>query len=86
VIRDSSGNSIEYLGTAKNGLPHGTGGLIARYTRETGSFYFEGSFEKGLPDGMLRVEEPGQRPRFREFRAGKDVGSGVAGQVETLVF
>jgi hypothetical protein len=86
VIRDTSGNSIEYLGTASNGYPSGTGGMIARYARETGAFYFEGSFDRGLPDGVLRVEEPGGRPRIREFRAGKDVGNGTAGELQPLTF
>jgi len=86
VILDGAGNSVEYLGTAENGLPSGTGGLIARYSRETGAFYFEGAFEKGLPNGVVRIEEPGARPRIREFRAGKDVGSGGADQLTRLTF
>jgi hypothetical protein len=86
VIRDSSGNSIEYLGTAAKGLPSGTGGMIARYGNEPGASYFEGSFRGGLPDGVVRVEEPGRKSRIREFRAGKDVGSGTAGELESLVF
>jgi hypothetical protein len=86
VIMDGAGNSVEYLGTAVNGLPSGTGGLIARYSRETGAFYFEGSFENGLPNGVVRVEEPGSRARIREFRAGKDVGSGAAEQWNRLTF
>jgi hypothetical protein len=86
VIRDTSGNSIEYLGTASNGYPSGIGGMIARYARETGAFYFEGSFDRGLPDGVLRVEEPGGRPRIREFKAGKDVGNGTAGELQSLTF
>jgi len=86
VIMDNAGNSVEYLGTAANGLPSGTGGMIARYGRETGAFYFEGAFEKGLPNGIVQVEEPGTRPRIREFRAGKDVGSGAAEQLSRLTF
>jgi len=86
VILDDAGNSVEYLGTAKNGLPSGTGGMIARYSSETGAFYFEGAFENGLPNGVVQVEEPGARPRIREFRDGKDVGNGVAGQLTRLTF
>jgi hypothetical protein len=86
VIRDASGNSLEYLGTAANGLPSGTGGMIARYSTKTGAFYFEGSFEQGVPNGVVQVEEPGGRPRIREFRAGKDVGSGAAEKLQRLTF
>jgi hypothetical protein len=86
VVIDSSGNSLEFLGTAKNGLPSGTGGMIARYSRETGSYYFEGSFKQGVPDGVVLVEQPGGRSQVREFRAGKDVGNGAADQLRTLTF
>jgi len=86
VVLDSAGNSLEYLGSAKNGMPSGTGGMIARYSRQTGSFYFEGRFDEGVPDGVVLVEEPGGRPQVREFRSGKDVGSGVADQLQPLTF
>jgi hypothetical protein len=86
VIRDGAGNSVEYLGAAKNGLPSGTGGMISRYASETGAFYIEGEFKAGAPDGMVKVEAPGGKPRIREFRAGKDVGSGAAGELQTLTF
>jgi hypothetical protein len=86
VIRDASGNSLEYLGTAANGLPSGTGGMIAHYSAKTGAFYFEGSFEQGVPNGVVKVEEPGGRPRIREFRAGKDVGSGAVEKLQRLTF
>jgi len=86
VVTDNAGNSLEYLGTALNGLPSGTGGMIARYSREIGSLYFEGGFKKGLPDGVVLVEEPGGRPRVREFRAGKDVGNGAADRLQPLTF
>ena len=86
VITDGRGNSIEYLGTARNGQPSGTGGMIARYASETGAFYFEGAFANGQPDGVVRVEEPGARPRVREFRNGKDVGSSTQSQLKKLTF
>lgn len=86
VIIDESGNSLEYLGAAKNGAPSGIGGMIERHTRKAGSYYYEGTFNKGLPDGVVLVEEPGGRARVREFRAGKDVGSGAAGQLQPLTF
>jgi len=86
VIRDQSGNAVEYLGTAENGLSSGTGGLIARYSTETGAYYFEGSFSGGLPNGVMLIEEPGRKPRIREFRAGKDVGNGAEENLQSLVF
>jgi hypothetical protein len=86
VLMDDSGNSLEYLGTAASGQPSGTGGMIVRYAGEPGAFYFEGGFREGLPDGLVRIEEPGSRPRIREFRAGKEVGSGAAERWEALEF
>jgi hypothetical protein len=86
VIRDSAGNSVEYLGTALDGKPSGSGGMITRYGNQAGAFYHEGGFSNGLPDGVLWVEEPGRKPRIREFRAGKDVGSGVEEDIRSLVF
>ncbi len=86
VIRDDSGNSVEYLGTATRGAPSGTGGMIARYRNETGAFYFEGTFSEGLPEGVVLLEEPGRKSRVREFRAGKDVGSGAVSELQSLEF
>ena len=60
--------------------------MIARYASETGAFYFEGAFANGQPDGVVRVEEPGARPRVREFRNGKDVGSSTESQLKKLTF
>ena len=86
VILDDVGNSVEYLGQAKSGLADGVGGMIARYDGQPGAYYFEGTFRDGVPDGMLRVEEPGSKVRVREFRTGKDAGAGAAGNVQRLVF
>jgi hypothetical protein len=86
VIVDESGNSVEFLGNAGDGVPEGSGGLIARHRQRTGALYFEGTFSAGLPDGVLLVEEPGRKPRTREFRAGRDVGSGAVTEVQRLMF
>jgi len=86
VIRDEAGNSLEYLGSAAGGMPSGTGGMITRNSGEVGALYFEGSFKQGLPNGVVQVEAPGVRPRIREFRAGKDVGSGAADKLKSLTF
>jgi hypothetical protein len=77
---------VEYLGTARNGLADGAGGLIARYRNQLGAYYFEGSFSAGQPDGVLQVEEPGRKPRIRAFRAGRDIGNGAGGDVQRLAF
>jgi hypothetical protein len=86
VIVDTAGNSVEFLGQARDGLAEGVGGMIARYDGRAGAFYFEGTFHEGVPDGALRVEEPGSKVRVREFRAGKDVGAGSTADVKRLVF
>jgi hypothetical protein len=86
VIVDDSGQSVEYLGAAENGMASGTGGMITRYANQAGALYLEGTFSNGLPDGVLRVEEPESRPRTREFRAGKDVGSASENQLKRLTF
>jgi len=86
VVLDAAGNSVEYLGTARDGLADGAGGLIARYRNQVGAYYFEGGFRQGLPDGVLQVEEPGRKVRVRQFRAGRDIGNGAGGEVQRLAF
>ena len=60
--------------------------MITRNSGGTGAFYIEGNFKQGLPNGVVQVEAPGGRPQIREFRAGKDVGSGAADKLQRLVF
>lgn len=86
VVQDSSGNYVEFLGLARDGMASGTGGMIMRRTNQIGAVYHEGSFIRGLPDGIVRVEEPGKKPRIREFRAGTDVGRGDESQLMLLEF
>ncbi len=86
VISDGNGNSVEYLGAALRGRPSGAGAMITRYGNLSGAYYHEGQFRDGLPDGVLLVEEPGRKPRVRQYRAGKDVGGGAAAEVQGLVF
>ena len=86
VIEDAAGNSAEYLGEAEYGLASGTGALILKRRERLGASYFEGGFAAGRPHGVVRVEEPGERPRVREFLGGKDVGSASENKLEPLVF
>lgn len=86
VVGDSSGSYVEYLGTAHNGMASGTGGMIVRSAKKLGVIYYEGNFSHGLPDGTVKIEELGRRPRVREFRAGVDVGKGNASELQSLVF
>ena len=46
----------------------------------------EGEFKNGLPDGVVRIEEPGQLPRTRLYKAGVDVGKGDAAKLQSLSF
>lgn len=86
VVEDDSGSYVEYLGTAQGGMASGTGGMIVRAAGKIGVIYYEGSFSNGLPDGTVKIEEPGRKSRVREFRAGLDVGKGNASELQALVF
>jgi len=86
VVRDSSGSYVEYLGTARDGMASGTGGMIVHAANKIGVIYYEGNFSNGLPDGTVKTEEPGRKSRVREFRAGLDVGKGNASELQSLEF
>lgn len=86
VIVDGSGNSLEYLGEAKDGLASGIGGAIRQRRGVAGAAYYEGRFANGLPDGVVQVEEPGRRPAVREFRGGDVVGSVGENRLQRLTF
>lgn len=86
VVRDGSGSYVEFLGTARQGMASGTGGMIIRSANEFGATYYEGSFSKGLPDGTVKIEEPGRKSRVREFRTGLDVGKGNTNELQSLLF
>jgi hypothetical protein len=72
----ASGASVEFLGNTEAGMASGTGGMLVRVPGELGAVYYDGSFRAGLPDGMVRVERPGDTPRLREYREGRVVGRG----------
>jgi hypothetical protein len=86
LILDEDGTSIEYVGSVESGLASGTGAMIFRSPREIGAIYYEGDFRQGLPDGVVRVEEPGRKPRIREFRAGSDSGAAEESRLQRLRF
>ena len=86
VIADGSGRLVEYLGEASGGLASGVGGMVLRRNGEAAATYYEGRFARGLPDGAVRVEETGRKPRTREFVAGREVGTVSENRLERLVF
>jgi len=86
LVMDGQGHVIEYVGTAESGQASGVGAMIVRSPGETGAIYFEGSFSGGLPDGVVRVEMPGRKPRVRLFRDGTDAGPEDADQLQQVQF
>ena len=86
LILNGRGDSVEYIGDAQNGLASGFGGMIIQRKGQLGATYFEGGFRSGLPDGVVRVENAGELPKLREYRAGADVGKGNASKLNSLKF
>ena len=86
LIINERGDTVEFIGETLNGLASGSGGMIIQRRGQVGATYYEGGFKNGLPDGMVRIEEPGQLPRTRLFRAGADVGKGDEGRLQGLKF
>jgi len=86
LVSTKRGTTLEYLGFAEAGQASGQGGMIINGRNQLGATYYEGTFSNGLPDGIVRVEKPGSSPLLREFRAGRDVGKGQAGQLKKLSF
>lgn len=86
LIMDQRGNTVEFIGDAENGLASGTGGMIIQRSGQVGATYYEGDFKNGLPDGVVRVEKPGEQPKLRQFKAGTDIGKGDADRLQSLRF
>ena len=86
VLSDAAGNTVEYLGEAVAGRADGIGAMIVNRAGQVGAVYLEGGFADGRPDGVLRVDEAGARPRLREFRAGREVGGAALGDWRRLEF
>jgi hypothetical protein len=86
ALLDERGYAIEYVGNAAAGLADGTGAMIFHSPADVGPMYFEGGFSRGLPDGVVKIEEPGRKPRVRQFHAGKDTGAASAEDLQQTRF
>jgi len=86
LLLDTGGQTVEYLGSARAGLAEGGGAMIQRSPSATGAVYFEGAFSGGVPDGVVRVEEPGRKSRVRTFRAGRDAGAAAPEDFQPIAF
>jgi hypothetical protein len=60
--------------------------MIFRAPSEAGATFYEGMFSRGLPDGVVKVEEPGRKSRVRMFRAGRDIGAASAEELQRFQF
>lgn len=83
---DGEGNTVEYLGSAEAGVAAGRGAMIFRSPGQTGAVYYEGEFMAGRPHGVVRVEQPGRKPRLRIFREGVDRGAADDDQWQPVRF
>lgn len=86
LLLEEGGAALEYVGGARAGLAEGVGAMIFRSPAETGALYFEGEFQRGVPDGVVRVEEPGRKGRVRMYRAGQDIGAASDAQWRRVEF
>ena len=86
LIMNARGDSVEFIGDAQKGLASGSGGMIVQRRGQIGATYYEGGFKNGLPDGVVRVEQAGQQPKMRHYKAGADVGKSNAAQLKSLNF
>jgi hypothetical protein len=86
LIMNEGGDSVEFIGNAKNGVAQGTGGMIIQRKGQIGATYFEGGFKNGLPDGVVRVETAGQQPKLRQYKDGADIGKGNASLLKNVSF
>jgi len=86
LVMSPRGDTLEYIGDAEAGLASGSGGMIMQRKGQLGATYYEGGFRQGLPDGVVRVEQPGQLPKLRQYSAGTDVGKGSASRLKRLDF
>lgn len=86
VVAAPGGAAVEYVGEAREGRADGTGAMILRSAGADGATYFEGRFSAGLPDGAVRVEAPGEAPRWRRYAGGADQGRAEPGDRSSFGF
>jgi len=86
LVSNHRGDQLEYIGYAMEGRASGSGGMIIQRAGNVGLTYYEGSFKNGVPDGVVKVEKPGQPTKFRTFKAGVDVGRADPRSMQRLSF
>lgn len=86
LVVNARGESVEFIGEARQGMASGTGAMIIHRDGQLGATYYEGGFKAGLPDGVVRVENAGEAPRLRLFRSGADIGKGKAADLKSPRF
>lgn len=86
VVGREDGPAVEYVGEAIDGRANGMGAMIVRSGTAVGATYYEGRFLDGLPDGQVRVEAPGEAPRWRQYAAGTDRGRAEPGTRNSFGF
>jgi hypothetical protein len=86
LVLGDDGTNIEYLGNTSQGLAQGLGAMIMRSPASIGAIYYEGQFEQGLAQGIVRLEQPGRKTETRKFSRGKDVGAADEQQLSPLSF
>ncbi len=86
LIMTTGGDTVEFIGEAKQGLAWGSGGMIIQRKGQIGATYYEGGFKNGLPDGVVRVEKAGIEPKLRHYKAGTDIGKGNFANLQKLSF
>ena len=86
LIMNERGDTLEFVGDAETGMASGSGGMIIQRNGQLGATYYEGGFKNGLPDGVVRVERPGDMPKLRQYKAGTDIGKGNPAKLQSLSF
>ncbi len=86
VAQAANGQTLEYFGKAKSGMAHGQGALIRPVAAGKAPILYEGEFDKGLADGMIRVSEAGKAPRIRQFSQGVETGRADSRQWQAISY
>jgi hypothetical protein len=60
--------------------------MIFRSPASIGAVYYEGAFREGIPDGVVKTEEPGRKGRVRMYRAGRDFGAASDDELRRVQF